>query len=55
MPLAADITDENFYELYQKCFNNNAKFSVIKPVPNVGDKDTPMEDVRKFYKFWDNF
>ena len=24
-------------------------------MPDIGDKDTPLEQVYKFYKFWDNF
>jgi DnaJ family protein C protein 2 len=26
-----------------------------KPVPNLGDDKTPIAEVKKFYKFWDNF
>ena len=26
-----------------------------KPVPKIGDINTPLEKVRKFYKFWANF
>ena len=26
-----------------------------KPVPNVGNDSTPMNEVKKFYKYWDNF
>ena len=47
--------DEGFYETFTKCFERNAVWSKKKPVPSMGDKNTPMEEVRKFYKFWDNF
>ena len=55
IPKAADVTDENFFEVYKKCFSRNARFSTIKPVPELGDFFTSIEDVRKFYNFWDNF
>ena len=50
-----DIDPRDFYEEYSKCFDLNSKFSDIRPVPDMGDEDTPMEEVRKFYKFWDDF
>lgn len=56
IPEEEDISnDKEFFEKFGKCFNNNARFSVIKPVPNIGDLDTPIKDVYAFYKFWDNF
>ena len=54
-PEEGDVNDETFYEVFAKCFTNNAMFSVTKPVPNLGKADAPIEEVRKFYKFWDNF
>lgn len=55
LPEIAKVTDENFYELYGACFELNSRFSDIKPIPTLGDKDTPIDEVEKFYKFWDNF
>lgn len=55
IPQKSDITDEIFYEKFQRCFNNNARFSIKKPVPALGDENTDLADVKKFYKFWDNF
>lgn len=49
------VDDEAFFELFAKCFANNAKFAVVKPVPHIGNKDTPIEEVYKFYKYWDSF
>lgn len=48
-------TDDEFYTEFNKCFVRNAKFSVHKPVPNLGFATTPIDEVKKFYKFWDNF
>ena len=55
IPDLDDFDDESFYEVYDKVFTLNAKWSVRKPVPNIGDDKTPIKDVHKFYKFWDNF
>jgi DnaJ family protein C protein 2 len=52
---AKDISEADFYEEYSKCFTLNSKFAVHRPVPTLGDADTPMEEVRKFYKYWDSF
>ena len=41
--------------MFSKVFNRNAKWSVKKPVPNIGDDKTPIKEVHRFYKFWDNF
>ena len=49
------VNESNFYEIFGKCFSANSRFSTIKPVPELGDKSTSIEDVKKFYKFWDNF
>jgi mRNA interferase MazF len=31
------IDDSNFFEIFGKCFTNNARYSIIKPVPNIGE------------------
>lgn len=49
------VSDETFFDLFEKCFALNAKFAVNKPIPNIGNMDTPMEEVYKFYKYWDGF
>lgn len=55
IPIEGDVTDENFYEIFEPVFKRNATFAKKKPVPNLGDKDTDMKLVHKFYKYWDNF
>jgi DnaJ family protein C protein 2 len=49
------IDDSNFFDIFGKCFTNNARYSTIKPVPNIGEENTTIEEVQKFYKFWDSF
>ena len=55
IPKEGGFNDETFYNIFEECFKNNARFSTIKPVPNLGDKNTPIDEVYKFYKFWDDF
>jgi len=45
----------DFYEKFGKCFTLNAKWSVNKPVPNLGDANKDLQDVKDFYRFWDGF
>ena len=54
--LVSEVTsDASFYVLFDKCFTHNARFSSVKPFPSLGHPLTPLEDVKKFYLFWDNF
>jgi DnaJ family protein C protein 2 len=44
IPSKEDIkSDDDFFTIFGKCFQNNARFSIIKPTPNIGDMDTPMK------------
>jgi DnaJ family protein C protein 2 len=56
IPTAAEIkSDDDFYKKFGACFINNARFAEVLPAPEIGNKDTPIEEVRKFYSYWDNF
>lgn len=44
-----------FYETMGKAFQKNARWSVKKPVPPLGDADTPRNKVERFYNFWYEF
>ena len=44
-----------FFKLYDPVFKRNARFAVKKPVPEIGDFDSPMSDVYRFYEYWINF
>lgn len=43
IPDADDVTPENFYKLFTKAFDNNARFSVHKVFLKLGDENTPIE------------
>lgn len=55
IPKKEDFTPENFYEVFDKVFKLNARFAKKRPVPNIGNPETPLADVRKFYNYWANF
>ena len=44
-----------FFKLFDPVFKRNARFAVKKPVPDLGDLDTPLPQVYKFYEYWIKF
>ena len=55
IPEEGTFTDENFFEVFTKCFNLNSRWSTKQPTPNFGNEHMPLANAKKFYKFWDNF
>lgn len=47
--------DNNFYEVFNKYFSLNARWSERKNVPEFGNEDAKREDVDSFYSFWYDF
>jgi DnaJ family protein C protein 2 len=47
--------DKQFYTVMEEYFQRNAFWSKKKNCPMPGNKDTPMKEVRAFYKFWNDF
>lgn len=46
---------QKFFKLFAPVFQRNARFAVQKPVPDIGDMDTPINDVYRFYEYWVKF
>ena len=44
-----------FFKLFDPVFKRNARFAVQKPVPELGNLDTPIEQVYMFYAYWVGF
>lgn len=44
-----------FFKVFGPVFQRNARFAVKKPVPDLGDMDTPIGQVYKFYEYWVKF
>ena len=48
-------TEKTFFSVYGPVFESNARFSTIRPVPKLGDINTPDNEVNEFYDFWNAF
>eukprot|EP01029_Cantina_marsupialis_P017671 TRINITY_DN3984_c0_g1_i1.p1 TRINITY_DN3984_c0_g1~~TRINITY_DN3984_c0_g1_i1.p1 ORF type:complete len:647 (-),score=322.00 TRINITY_DN3984_c0_g1_i1:247-2187(-) len=55
IPEDFDPEDDDYFETFWPVFESNARFSEVPSPPSLGDCDTPMKEVNKFYKFWFNF
>lgn len=55
IPEEGTFNDDNFYEVFTKCFNLNARWSTKQPTPNFGNEHMPLPNVKKFYDFWYDF
>lgn len=53
IPSADDVkSDADFYKVFAPVFERNAKWSAVAPVPKLGDENTHIKEVEKFYNFW---
>lgn len=54
-PSKKETQKGNFYKLWGKVFDAEARFSNNTPVPRLGDENSTKEEVEHFYNFWYNF
>jgi len=54
-PSKKDTKAGNFYKLWGKVFDSEARFSKVQPVPRLGNDKSTKEEVEHFYNFWYNF
>ena len=55
IPENKNYDEKNFFRTFGPVFLKNSIWSKKKPVPKIGDMKTPIEKVKKFYRFWRNF
>ena len=55
IPDDMEYNTKDFFITFGPIFLKNGIWSKKKPVPKLGDMNTPLEKVKKFYKFWSNF
>lgn len=55
IPKSFDTEKDDFFEIFTDYFRMNSYWSKNKKVPLIGDQETDIKTVKKFYDFWFNF
>jgi len=55
VPKTDTVTKDNFYNVFRPAFERNARWSLKKRVPKIGDENTSYDEVNHFYSFWYEF
>ncbi|CAH8356738.1 unnamed protein product [Eruca vesicaria subsp. sativa] len=50
-----DCSPQDFFKVFGPAFKRNARWSVNQRIPDLGDENTKLKDVDKFYNFWYGF
>jgi DnaJ family protein C protein 2 len=49
------VDEKDFYSTFGPVFIRNSLWSVKRPVPDIGNENTNIKQVNKFYEFWEKF
>ena len=55
IPDDINYSEKSFFSTFGPVFLKNGIWSKKKPVPKLGDMQSPLQKVKLFYKFWHNF
>jgi DnaJ family protein C protein 2 len=55
IPEEDNFNEKTFFKAFGPCFLKNSIWSKKKPIPKIGDMNTPLNRVKIFYQFWFNF
>lgn len=48
----SDCAPQDFFKVFGPAFMRNGKWSVVQPVPSLGDEKTSFDELDSFYNFW---
>ncbi|XP_071730565.1 uncharacterized protein [Rutidosis leptorrhynchoides] len=53
--IPTDCSPQDFFKVFGPAFMRNGRWSVVQPIPSLGDDNTPLKEVDAFYNFWFSF